>query len=488
MLKLTPPLSITHPQLAAEWHPTRNYPLTPDDVTAGSQKKVWWQCPLGEDHEFQAVIANRSRQPICPVCLNKIAVRSNCLAILFPEIATQWHPTKNGDLTPHDVVPGSGKSAHWLCPTGQEDHVWSAVVASRTRKNGSGCPFCAGKSVTKSNCANTTHPERAAMLDNPMNNAISGDSVVAGSKKKAWFRCRSDETHYWKAEIRSVLIDENDCPYCAGKAVNEQNCLATTHPHLSNEWAGQETDRWKPGNVVAGSHRQLPWRCQEDPDHPIWHASVYSRAKGESGCPYCSNQAVCEKNSLAWTHPELAEEWDHDANLPLTPKTITAGNTKIVQWICRHNRSHRWKTSTIQRRGTSKRRGTGCPYCSNQISNRSTEVFQKIRETSPGLVSEKDCRLSRHLRIDGWPQSFDAALPSEKVLIEYDGNYWHEGKEDVDSRKTRCAHEQGYIVIRIREHPLGKITSNDIVCHQSDSPQKVAVLVIRRINLLKKSS
>lgn len=33
------PLSVTHPELAKEWHPTKNGILTPDDFTYGSQKK-----------------------------------------------------------------------------------------------------------------------------------------------------------------------------------------------------------------------------------------------------------------------------------------------------------------------------------------------------------------------------------------------------------------------------------------------------------------
>ena len=39
------PLSVTHPEIATQWHPTENGDLTPSDVKAGSGKKVWWKCP-----------------------------------------------------------------------------------------------------------------------------------------------------------------------------------------------------------------------------------------------------------------------------------------------------------------------------------------------------------------------------------------------------------------------------------------------------------
>ena len=34
-------LAAVHPELIAEWS-DRNLPLTPDSVTFGSNKKVWW--------------------------------------------------------------------------------------------------------------------------------------------------------------------------------------------------------------------------------------------------------------------------------------------------------------------------------------------------------------------------------------------------------------------------------------------------------------
>lgn len=34
-------LATVNPKLAAEWHPTKNGDLSPDQVTAGSGKKVW---------------------------------------------------------------------------------------------------------------------------------------------------------------------------------------------------------------------------------------------------------------------------------------------------------------------------------------------------------------------------------------------------------------------------------------------------------------
>ena len=60
-------LATTHPQLAKEWHPAKNMPLTPEQVTYGKGKKVWWVCPEG--HEYPATILHRaSGGTNCLIC------------------------------------------------------------------------------------------------------------------------------------------------------------------------------------------------------------------------------------------------------------------------------------------------------------------------------------------------------------------------------------------------------------------------------------
>ena len=46
--------------LTAEWHPTLNHPLTPNDVVPGSETKVYWQCTLAPSHIWQTTVASRT--------------------------------------------------------------------------------------------------------------------------------------------------------------------------------------------------------------------------------------------------------------------------------------------------------------------------------------------------------------------------------------------------------------------------------------------
>jgi hypothetical protein len=59
-------LADRNPELAKEWHPTRNGDLTPDQVTPGSSRKVWWRCSLG--YELGAILVNRTCGHSCPDC------------------------------------------------------------------------------------------------------------------------------------------------------------------------------------------------------------------------------------------------------------------------------------------------------------------------------------------------------------------------------------------------------------------------------------
>ena len=115
-------------------------------ISKGSGKSVWWICKKG--HEWQGRIDMRtdSKHPTgCPFCKGRKVGSDNNFAVLFPEVAKQWHPTKNGNNSPEMYRPGSEKRAWWIC---DKKHEWDAIINSRAR--GRGCPYCAG--VKKYKC------------------------------------------------------------------------------------------------------------------------------------------------------------------------------------------------------------------------------------------------------------------------------------------------------------------------------------------------
>ncbi len=167
-------LASQRPDLAAQWHPTKNGDLTPEQVTAGSHRMVWWVCEKGP--EWLPLVKSRGiNHAGCPVCANQVVIPGeNDLASQFPKVAKQWHPTKNGDLTPEQVGSGTHRRVWWRCKKG---HEWVADINTRTRKN-AGCPYCAGKRVLPGETDLVTlFPEVAAQWDAARNGGLSPQSM-----------------------------------------------------------------------------------------------------------------------------------------------------------------------------------------------------------------------------------------------------------------------------------------------------------------------
>ena len=205
-------LATRFPDLAAQWHPTLNGGLRPQDVLPGSHKAVWWLCEKG--HVWRAQIKSRVSGCGCPVCTNReILAGENGLSALYPALAAQWHPTKNGVLTPKQVTPYANRKVWWLCPLG---HEYLSAVSART-KRGSGCPYCSGRKVLPGfNDLATAEPQLALEWYAPLNGGLTPRMVTAGSHQKVWWRC--SQGHVWQAVIHSRASSQKcGCPICAGR-------------------------------------------------------------------------------------------------------------------------------------------------------------------------------------------------------------------------------------------------------------------------------
>ena len=126
-------LASVHPELISEWS-EKNLPLTPDKITFGSNKRVWWKGACG--HEWETSVKARSKGEKCPICSGARVIEGiNDLATLKPLLAQEW--SEKNKLKPTEVSVASHKKIIWKCKHG---HEWEASVKSRTI-NGTGCPY-----------------------------------------------------------------------------------------------------------------------------------------------------------------------------------------------------------------------------------------------------------------------------------------------------------------------------------------------------------
>ena len=129
------------PEVAKEFHPTKNQPKTAEDITVGSRTDVWWRCSKG--HEWPATpnsrLGRRKSGKIqgCPYCSGSLPSLENNLLSCFPDIAKELDEEKTGKKA-SEITPSSGQVVWWKC---ENDHSYSSKVANRTQL-GTGCKFC----------------------------------------------------------------------------------------------------------------------------------------------------------------------------------------------------------------------------------------------------------------------------------------------------------------------------------------------------------
>lgn len=172
-------LSVRFPEIAKEWNYEKNGRLRPENVSYGSQQKVWWKCHKC-NCEFENKIINRRK---CPQCWEVRLSDKNRLSIVNPELCKEWDYTKNS-LRPEDVSYGSEKRVYWICQYG---HSFKSSIYNRKRN---GCPYCSGHKLSDKNRLSVTHPELCEEWDYDKNAELIPENVSYGLNKKIWWRCK----------------------------------------------------------------------------------------------------------------------------------------------------------------------------------------------------------------------------------------------------------------------------------------------------------
>lgn len=219
------------PDLAKEWHPTKNGNLKPTDVFYGSTKKVWWlksydDPKTGKHFNFEWEMSLHGRSILgygCPFLSGqKIWVGFNDLASTHTEIASQWHPTKNGSLKPTEVSAGMDRVVWWVLPyddpkTGKHfNFEWKTRIIHRTE--GYGCPYLSGKIVYQGfNDLQTVRPDLALEWHPTKNGDLKPTDITIYSNRKIWWITEFDGQAYeWNMKICDRTLFGSGCPELTG--------------------------------------------------------------------------------------------------------------------------------------------------------------------------------------------------------------------------------------------------------------------------------
>ena len=395
------------PEIAKEWHPTKNGELKPNQVTPASTKKVWWKCIEG--HEWQTSMHTRSKGSNCPKCSrNKMSIRGRILGrkraksmwgnnyLLkysfgkqYPEFAKEWHPTKNGNLKPTDVTISDERKVWWIDGLA---HKWQATVHSRSRRfkskqKSKGCPSCAR----------------------------------SGSR-------------FLHLEYR----------------LKKEKSFKEKFNKIANEWNYEKNDK-KPEEYLPVSHQKVWWKCKKGHEYKM---QIYRKTgKQKQGCPHpdCRYTKTAETRrrytikkhggSFADKFSHLLREWNWEKNGNLNPNKLPYTSEVKIWWNCK--RKHEWKTAISKRTI----RQQNCPKCNNKTSHLEVRVYSELKYFFPRTIWQHPFK-NGHL---------DVFIPGHNIAIEIDG-FWHQGREDRDLLKDREAKKLNIKMIRIRWEKLEKIS------------------------------
>jgi hypothetical protein len=448
LVKRADTLQSENPELAKQWHPHKNMPLTPSDVSPGSGKKVWWLC--SKNHEWEAVINSRNRGCGCPHCAGQKPTSDRNFATEYPGLLKELDLEKNKNLDPNNLSPRSSQNVWWKCVKGI---LGKLRLLNRTRKrNGTSCPYCINYKLCNENSLARLRPDIAQDWHPTKNKALTPNDVIAGGGNKVWWTCKHG--HDWQATVGSRVNNESGCPKCFLRTsrieIAVYSEIQALFPNASwqEKIEGYECDifikdrnigieidgvywhrrrhdvdtvksklfdkkgiqlyRLREEGLPLLSERDISFKWSDNTfptisklvEQILQHADLNDNERLKLHSYVNGNSLVNEKlyrkivsnlpapppgKSLADIIPELAKEWAYDLNAPLTPEHFRPSANKSAWWRCK--RGHTWK-SVIQQRTF---RRSGCLRCTLQAATSENNLAVIHPELVKEWHPEKNC-------------------------------------------------------------------------------------------------
>lgn len=411
-----------HPELLDEWDYEKNT-FCPDQISSGSSKKAWWSCKKC-GHKWQAVINNRVKGAGCPICAKAKRIVSSMtsktdesLAYLFPELLKEWDYEKN-TINPETTHPGTSRKAWWICLKCGNSY-YSSIGA---RKQGNGCPVCAGKVIIPGfndlrTWATINNHEYLLKEWDYEKNDLKPEKVAPHSNKKYWFICKRG--HSYKAQLANRAKNDSGCPVCEKirkTSFPEQAILFYVRKEFADaensfhaKWLGKlELDIYIPSIDTAIEYDGKAWHsnskkdqkktdlCKEknvrlirvreeglDAIDDCITINISPDIKGALDCAVKqllnllgiesldvdverdTGQIVQQydltdkSHSISNLFPELLSEWDYEKNGKVSPEYVNYGSMRKYWWKCSIC-GNEWLMSPNARTNQKQ----GCPICS----------------------------------------------------------------------------------------------------------------------------
>ena len=308
------------PDIAAEFHPIKNGNLKVFDISNGSGKIVWWICHKTNcnhncEHAYQTRVGDKTRSGKrkvgCPFCSGRKFCIHNSLLGKFPDIAAEFHPTKNGKLKAENFASKSHENVWWLCPKNCPygcSHDYQMRISSRIEQ-GSNCPYCCNSGAKKI-CIHQSlkflYPDIASEFHPTKNGDLKPENILPNChticiwKCDKKFECGCPHEDYPQTP-NGKISKNNGCPTCKGIGNAKKFCIHSSllgkFPFIAAEFHPTKNGDLKPENILPCSGQHVWWKCVMG---HCWFSSVGNRTSNGTGCPHCSNIKQYSEKSFTW--------------------------------------------------------------------------------------------------------------------------------------------------------------------------------------------
>lgn len=368
-----------------------------------------------------------------------------------------WDHEKNPPRRWATVRPRSSLVMWWNCPDG---HSFQASVNEVYAYTYDACPECrvireakakADREAEEHKYAGLTVadvPELAAAWaeDYPASEVLVLEHYYRGVR----FRCPKGHTprYFWPLNFL-----RSRCPSCEGIETRRKNAAKAEEDPLGHRLSAEIGAQWHPtrngkkklATVSPNSRVEVWWLdpvCGHEFKATPRERDKYQRLR----CPECRTIL----DSLAFHYPELAEQWapENDGS----PWAVRPNGRLPVKptWVCPADPEHRWQATT-----TSRVNGSGCPMCRTAGKSKIESLYADAARGVWDQVEQGQRVNSKAFsRRGSWSVDVLVTDGERRLVIEYDGAYWHQDKADIDAAKSLDLLSAGYWVCRVREHPL----------------------------------
>lgn len=362
-------LATMRPKLLAEWNTKKNGKVTPQDITMGTSRKVWWICKKG--HEWCASPSNRIKNRNCPICSKQLRT-SFPEQVIFYYLKKQFDDAANGDKKTIgmelDIYIPSLKTA--IEYDGVYFHNSERGLRREQKKN----QLCKDKGIRLIRIRERglcNYGDCECISIDEINDYTSMGNVVSKVLESLG--------------VYNVTIDiAKDASLILGDYLiaEPNNSLRIENEALAKEWHKTKNGLLRPEHIEANSGKKVWWMCKNGHE---WQASPHNRMKGK-GCPFCSGRnTIIGENDLTIVYPSIIKEWDYEKNKPLRPEQFKAGSNTKVWWKC-SKCGYEWRTTI-----TSRTSGNSCPKCGPAIrglaKRKDRVVFEKeLKAINPTIT------------------------------------------------------------------------------------------------------